>query len=112
VNLLDLLLRHNSANHKRETIAFSKRHQSVIERAAWLLVWRNWGKHFSERRRRGTPAMRLGLTGTPWSVRRLLTGRRFMTRVALPGSWRAYYGRQVDTPGITNPRRHTLRLAA
>src|SRR5207249_3008787 len=32
VNLLDLLLRHNSANHKRETIAFSKRHQSVIER--------------------------------------------------------------------------------
>ena len=36
VNLLDLLLRHNSANHKRETIAFSKRHQSVIERAALL----------------------------------------------------------------------------
>ena len=34
VNLMDLLLRHNSSNHKRETIAFSKRHQSVIERAA------------------------------------------------------------------------------
>ena len=34
VNRLDLLLRHNSANHKRETIAFSKRHQAVVERAA------------------------------------------------------------------------------
>ena len=112
VNLLDLLLRHNSANHKRETIAFSKRHQSVIERAAWLLVWRNWGKHFSERRRRGTPAMRRGLTGTPWSVRRLLSGRRFVTRMELPESWAEYYGRRIDTPGIKNPRRHTLRLAA
>ena len=37
VNLLDLLLRHNSAHHKRETIAFTKRHQAVIERAALLL---------------------------------------------------------------------------
>src|SRR5439155_21848861 len=36
VNLADLLLRHNSANHKRETIAFSKRHQAVVERAALL----------------------------------------------------------------------------
>src|SRR5215831_13880553 len=36
VNRLDLLLRHNSANHKRETIAFSKRHQAVVERAALL----------------------------------------------------------------------------
>src|SRR5262249_10897194 len=53
VNRLDLLLRHNSANHKRETIAFSKRHQSVVERGAWLLLWQNWSKHFSERHRGG-----------------------------------------------------------
>jgi transposase-like protein len=112
VNLLDLLLRHNSANHKRETIAFSKRHQSVIERAAWLLLWRNWGKPFSERRKSATPAMRRGLAQTPWSVKRLLTGRRFVTRTELPACWREYYGRTVDTPGIPNPRRHTLRLAA
>jgi transposase-like protein len=112
VNLLDLLLRHNSANHKRETIAFSKRHQSVIERAAWLLVWRNFGKHFSERRHEGTPAMRLGLTRTPWSVRKLLDGRRFVTRIELPASWAEYYRRGIDTPGIRNPRRHALKLAA
>ncbi len=111
INLLDLLLRHNSANHKRETIAFSKRHQSVIERAAWLLAWRNWGKHFSERQRDGTPAMRLGQATRPWSVRRLLSARRFDSRTELPGSWREYYRREIDTPGIRNPRRHTLMRA-
>ena len=40
VNLLDLLIRHGSANHKRETIAFSKRRQSAAERLAILQVWR------------------------------------------------------------------------
>jgi len=112
VNLLDLLLRHNSANHKRETIAFSKRHQSVIERGAWLLAWRNLVKPFSEQHGGGTPAMRVGLTKGPWSVRRLLRERQFVSRVDLPESWRTYYGRWVDTVGITNPRRHRLRLAA
>src|SRR5512132_4117213 len=48
VNLMDNLLRHNSANHKRETIAFSKCNQSVIERAALLILWRNYSKPFSE----------------------------------------------------------------
>ena len=42
------------------------------------------------------------------SMRRLLTGRRFVTRVGLPECWREYYERRVDTPGITNPRRHRL----
>ena len=111
VNHLDQSFRHNSANHKRETIAFSKRHQGVIERAAWLLLWQNWGKHFSDRAKDGTPAMRLGLTKTPWSVKKLLTGRRFVTRIALPKTWQEYYRRKVDTPGIQNPRRHTLKLA-
>ena len=41
INLLDLLIRHSGANHKRETIAFSKRRQSAIDRltnAAYELV--------------------------------------------------------------------------
>src|SRR6185437_13586857 len=87
VNRLDLLLRHNSANHKRETIAFSKRHQSVIERAALLFAWRNHCKPFSERHGAGTPAMRCGLSAHPWSLRRLLAGRRFVSRARLPASW-------------------------
>src|SRR5687767_1396457 len=36
INLLDLLIRHSGANHKRETIAFSKRRQSAADRL-WLL---------------------------------------------------------------------------
>ena len=111
VNLLDLLLRHNGANHKRETIAFSKREQSVVERAAVLLVWRNLIKPFSERHGGGTPAMRLGLETRPWTVERLLAERRFPGRIELPAEWRRYYRRALDTAGIPNPRRHALRLA-
>ena len=56
MNLLDLLIRHSSANHKRETIAFSKRRQSAAERLFVLVVWRNYLKSFSERKRDATPA--------------------------------------------------------
>ena len=44
VNLLDLLIRHSSSNHKRETIAWSKRRQGSAERLVILLVWRNYLK--------------------------------------------------------------------
>jgi len=111
VNLMDLLLRHNSANHKREGIAFSKRHQGVIERAALLVAWRNYVKRYSENRDGGTPAMRLGLAATPWSVRRLLRERLFASRVELPPPWPEYYRREIDTPGIAHPQRHRLRRA-
>jgi hypothetical protein len=60
INLLDLLIRHSGANHKRETIAFSKRRQSAAERLWLLVVWRNHVKSFSERKRDATPAMRAG----------------------------------------------------
>jgi transposase-like protein len=69
VNLLDLLIRHSGANHKRETIAFSKRRQSGAERLAVLLVWRNYIKSFSERKKDESRAMRLGLIDTRLTVR-------------------------------------------
>ena len=111
VNLLDLLLRHSGANHKRETIAFSKRDQSVIERAAVLLVWRNFIKGFSERRGGGTPAMRLRIRPGPLSWRAVLKERLFPGRIGLPAPWRDYYRRLVATPRIPSPRLHALRLA-
>jgi len=111
VNLMDLLLRHNSANHKRETIAFSKRHQSVIERAALLIAWRNFVKPFSENHGGGTPAMRVGLRDRPLEMAELLQGRRFPTRIVLPALWLAYYRRDVPTRPIAHPRRHRLKLA-
>jgi len=108
---MDVLLRHNSGNHKRETIAFSKRHQGAIERAALLILWRNFSKPFSENHGGGTPAMRVGLTATPLSPGQLLKDRLFFGRVRMPESWRGYYRRLVPTVGIPRPRRHELRLA-
>lgn len=112
VNLLDLLLRHNCANHKRETIAFSKRHQAVIERAALLLLWRNFSKRFSENHGGGTPAMRLGMSPRPLGVRALLRRRWFPSRVTLSEVWRGYYWRRVPTVGIPRPREHRLTRAS
>ena len=111
VNRQDLLLRHNSANHKRETIAFSKRHQGVVDRAALLVAWSNFGKPVSENHDPATPAMKLGLCTSPLSPAALLARRRFPSLIALPGPWDGYYRGQVDTPGIAHPRRHTLKLA-
>ncbi|NOT35547.1 MAG: hypothetical protein HOP12_15490 [Candidatus Eisenbacteria bacterium] len=111
VNRMDLLLRHNSANHKRDTIAFSKRRQSAVERAAVLVLWQNFAKRFSERRGGGTPAMRLGLRERPIPVAELLERRRFPSLVALPEAWARYYRREIDTRRMARPRRHALRLA-
>ena len=111
VNLADTQFRHNCSHHKRETIAFSKRDQAVVERAALLALWRNLVKLFSENHGGGTPAMRLGLATTPKSFEQLLDHRRFATRIALPDPWKDYYRRAIDTPGIDNPRRHALKLA-
>ena len=110
-NRLDLLLRHNGANHKRETIAFSKRHQSVVERSAWLLLWQNFAKPFSERHGGGTPAMRAGWMERPIPVAELLRDRRFPARVGLPEEWARYYRGEVKTARIRNEQRHRLKLA-
>jgi transposase-like protein len=112
LNLLDLLIRHSSANHKRETIAFSKRRQSAIERLWVFVVWRNWMKPFSERKRDATPAMRLGLVGRPKAVEELLRERYFVTRSRLPERWQDYYWRKTQTRAIPRCAVHKRRYAA
>jgi transposase-like protein len=111
VNLIDLLLRHNSANHKRETIAFSKCYQAVVERAAVLILWRNFAKRFSENHGGSTPAMRLGLKATPLSPRALLEHRWFAEKVSPPDIWADYYRRRVVTWGKPAPRELALKRA-
>ncbi len=112
VNLKDLWFRQGGSNHKRETISFSKRHQAVVERAAWLTLWLNFGKQFSENHGGGTPAMRLGLTERPVPIPELLGERLFPERVQLPEELASYYRGEVRTSRIKNERRHTLKLAA
>src|SRR4029078_6590567 len=97
INLLDDLIRHSGADHKRETIAHAKRRQTSIERLFVFLVWRNSLKWFSECRRDVTPAMSLGLTSRRWRVEELLQWRRFPHRLALPQCWEVYYWRRVHS---------------
>jgi hypothetical protein len=111
VNLLDLLLRHSGANHKRETIAFSKRRQSACERAWIFLVWRNWMKSFSERKRDGSPAMRAGVATERLTLATLLGMRLFPHRVRLPGRWSLHYRRMVPTRRIPRIATHALKYA-
>lgn len=111
VNLFDLLARHCGANHKRETIAFSKRRQSAAERKWVFLVWRNYVKWFSERKHDGTPAMRLGVCSQRWSWRRILKERLFPGRIPLPERWADYYWRRIPTRCIPNGRTHPLIYA-
>jgi hypothetical protein len=111
VNRVDLWTRHNGANHKRETIAYSKRRQSVMERFAILAVWLNYMKSFSEKKRDASPAERLGLTDQKIDVPKLLSRRLFPSQIRLPAVWQGYYDRVVETMCIPNGKRHDLNYA-
>ncbi|HPF71759.1 MAG TPA: hypothetical protein PLQ13_13875, partial [Candidatus Krumholzibacteria bacterium] len=113
VNLLDLVIRHSSANHKRETIAWSKRRQASAERLAILLVWRNYMKGRREKVRGSpTPAMEIGILEERVSVGELLAERRFPAHLAMPRRWEGYYRRRIDTAALGHgQRRHHLKYA-
>jgi len=113
VNLMDLLIRHSCANHKRETIAWSKRRQCSAERLAILLVWRNYMKGRREKERGSpTPAMERGLLSEPLTVEDVLGRRMFPDHAELPPRWLAYYFKRVSTWVLESERQHELKYAA
>ena len=103
VNRADLLLRHACANHRRETIAFSKRLQAAGERMAVFLVWHNYVKKRREKEPEGpdwpgeTAAMRAGLARRRYSWKDILQRRLFPGHHRLPPEWRALYEGRVTT---------------
>ena len=111
VNLTDLLLRHSSSNQKRETIAFSKRMQAVIERAFIFVIWRNFLKSRSEKAQNAPPAVALGIVTKRPTVTQLLARRLFPAHVALPVPFETYYQRRIFTRHLTNQRVHELKFA-
>jgi transposase-like protein len=112
VNLLDLLIRHCGANHKRETIAWSKRRQASAERLAIFLVWRNYMKGRREKERGSpTPAMARGMTDRRLTVDEVLERRIFRDHVVLPPRWTSYYARTVRTRALGPHREHRLSYA-
>lgn len=113
VDLLDLLIRHSRADHKRETIAFAKRGQGALERLAVFLAWRNFMKKTSERRKDSpTPAQSIGARSSRLEVDELLARRLFPSRVPLPPELHDVYWRRVPTRMIPNGTTHRLKNAA
>jgi hypothetical protein len=112
VNLADLLLRHSGANHKRETIAFSKRRQGALYRAAVWLVWRNYIKARSERRKDGPPGVAIGVVPRACSAKEVLRARLFPWREPRLRGWleRCYYAR-IPTRRLARCRQHRLKYA-
>jgi transposase-like protein len=112
VDVLHKLWRHSQAHHRRETIAFGRRTNAVLERAALMLCWRNLVKGVSERKGdRTTPAMRLEITPRPWSWKDALARRLFPGRLTVPEPWMRIYRREWITPAVGRNLPHDLRHA-
>ena len=111
VNLLDLMIRHSTAAHKRETIAWAKRRQAAIEKLAVFQIWRNYVKRRWEKGDERTSAMIKGLSERPLKLKELFASRRFRTRVELPPRWSLYYDRVVKTAALAVNRTHRLTYA-
>ena len=112
VDLLHKIWRHSQAHHRRETIAFGRRSNAVLERAHLLAVWRNFVKGLSERTNdTTTPAMRLGLLTRPLRWREVFARRLFPARTDLPEGWMRVYRRLWVTPAVGRNQRHELRHA-
>jgi len=111
INVLDLLIRHSTAAHKRETIAWAKRRQASIEKLSLFQVWRNYVKRRREKGGRVTSAMRLGVASRPWRLRDILSQRRFFEKAALSERWERYYRRHVATRALPVNRAHELTYA-
>ncbi len=107
IDQLHQLLRHTCSDHKRETIAFGRRLESILGRATLMAVWKNFIKARSERAPdRTTPAMRLGLTEKRWIFDRVLARRLFPSLEPASESARRIY-QKLWTPGLPQfERRH------
>ena len=112
VDLLHGLLRHSLAAHRRETLAFGRRLNALMERLFLAAVWRNFIKGRSERGDPTTPAMAVGLADRPWTWAQALSRRLFPGRVRLTGVWRELYRRDWPTPDLPHNTRFRSRFAA
>jgi hypothetical protein len=111
VNLLDLMIRHSTAAHKRETIAWAKRRAAAAEKLTIFQVWRNYVKRRWEKGSEHTAAMYKGLTTRPLTFSEILRARLFRTRVSVPPRWALYYDRRVTTAALPTNRTHRLTYA-
>ena len=109
---LHRFLRHSEAAHRRETIAFGRSYNGLVERLALFVVWRNLVQARSERHPRdGTTAMWLRLTSRPWGWAQVLAERLHPARVQANQQVMGHYRRGLVIPSLPNEQRHTLLRA-
>jgi hypothetical protein len=112
VDLLHKLWRHSQAHHRRETIAFGRRSNAVLERGSLFIVWRNFVKKVSERAGDAiTPAMQLGLLPRALEWSEVFSQRLFPNRIRLPQGWMKIYRRGWITPAVGRNLPHALKHA-
>lgn len=104
VNNIDLQLRQNSAEFKRETIAFPKHAIGLMEAFILNVLHRNymrpkfWGTHRSDPRcSQRSPAMELGLTDRILSFKEMFQVRVSRHHVKLNEDWLSFLT-LIDTP--------------
>ncbi len=108
-DLLHKLIRHSSANHKRETLAHGRRTNSITLRLYGFATWRNFIKDKSERcPQHKTPAMEVGLTDRFWDWNQVLSRRLFPWRQKLSEMERKLYAMRMITPAVGKNRHHDL----
>jgi len=112
INLLDLLIRQAEAEHKRETISYSKRRNCAAYKLAIFLVQRNYVKPKRVRGIKETPAQLIGLCRHRLTVGEIMGRRLFVAQVGLEGRWSQYYWQEVATRALKINRCHDLKYAA
>jgi hypothetical protein len=106
---LHRLLRHSLAHHRRETIAFGRRLNALMERLFLAVVWKNFVKLYRENNPRSRPpALRLRLIPGRWDWTRVLARRMFPDREIVPPVWLELYRRDWLNPALPSNTRHRL----
>lgn len=105
VNFADMLIRHMSAAYKRETIAFSKNHNAMVDRYTLFMINKNYmrTRHIKphvldERANKESPAMTIGLTDRIMKFREFFKCRIMLTQIKLSKAWRNFYRRVNEYP--------------
>jgi len=111
INLADLLIRHDSSNQKRETIAFNKRRQSGLEKAWIWATWRNYMRRRFVKRPSPTPAMLAELAEKPLAFEDIFDERIFDWKVPVAPAWAKQIARDIVTLDLEVNRRHRLVFA-
>jgi hypothetical protein len=102
-NHADLLLRQHIAAFKRETIAFSKTHERMIQRFAIFMVWKNFMRpqyvkphKRNEKANTHSPAMALGIAHKLYAFHEFFDLKRTLSQVHLNREWQCFY-REIPT---------------